>query len=195
MRYVEFLTILSGGILLLGCAQEPPTLALTAGSKDITPESWCRDQGGIVQSYVPRNPEAPTVEQPMCVFRNPDGTRILISTTTLAAPHATLAAVAYVNSPPPPNTDGAINPAAEYCLALGGKTDPAGWYPVNQSPARPVPLCVFADNSIIDTWGLASRASHSPHIRDLTSKFRYRTASPSASKSPPSITPAPGGPD
>ncbi|WP_344317794.1 DUF333 domain-containing protein [Acrocarpospora pleiomorpha] len=181
MRYVGFHTLLLSIVLLAGCTHEAPSLALAAAGGSSTPEDWCKAQGGTVQSYVPKNPEAPTIEQPMCVFRNPDGTKILISTTTLAAPHATLASVAYVNRPPAPDVDGAINPAAAYCLALGGKTDPKGWVPTDNQTTRPIPLCVFSDNSIIDTWGLASRASSPPVGPDLTYKFRYRSPSPSPS--------------
>ncbi|GIH26856.1 hypothetical protein Aph01nite_51660 [Acrocarpospora phusangensis] len=132
-----------------------------------------------MRTYVPRDPEAPTVERPMCVFRAPGGGHVLIGAATLASPRATLAAVAYVHSPPPPRVDSAINPDIGYCLALGGKSDPAGWYPIDDADARPIPFCVFADDSVIDTWGLASRAVSPARAPDLRAKFRYRAPSPS----------------
>ncbi|GER98385.1 hypothetical protein Acor_04470 [Acrocarpospora corrugata] len=183
-----FLTLLSGIALTTGCTHEP-ALALAAAAQSVTPEGWCKTHGGIVQSYVTKNPEAPTVELPMCVFRSPDGTQILIGASTLAAEEATLAAVAYVNRPPMPNAGSAPNPAVAYCESLGGKSDPAGWTPTNRPTATPVPLCFFTDKSVIDAWGLAARASSTPRGPDLTPKFRYQTPTPGLSAAPRNTPP------
>lgn len=109
------------------------------------------------------------------------GSRIVVLADTLAADQPSRAALAYRDRAPMPTPapDAAeelslANPASSYCEALGGTE--GDWLAPNAAEAeRIVTLCVFADRSAIDSWGLAYHAQDVIRGADLTDLFRYRS--------------------
>ncbi|MGK5549254.1 hypothetical protein ACSNOH_31685 [Streptomyces sp. URMC 127] len=150
-----------------------------------TPARWCADQGGRSAIYHPyfdagRRLTPLGGERQLCEFTAQDTSRITVATDTLAAELPTLAALAYVRKPPlPEHPQG--NPSAAYCAAIGGttqfgnhKSDTGGWIkagdPVDRDHLRN--MCLFADGSALDAWGLTYHTNGVIRGADLTKKFR-----------------------
>lgn len=166
-------------------AAPPRTPAAQSPSSDAT---WCTQQGGSVVAYSPwynTNSTHPTpLAGPvtMCRFTGTDGTIIVLPVDTLAAGSPTMAALAYTFKPDASESapgDG-TNPATWYCERIGGTAqfgdspgDAGGWAPSSvTNPQSFVGMCVFADRSMIDQWGLAYHTHDIVRGTDLATKWR-----------------------
>jgi hypothetical protein len=155
-------------------------------------EQYCTDQGG---QLVPRtaiwNTNADqSVWLPMagqmtlCEFETGSGdttTRIAVDLTTLNSEQPTIASVAYLSkvrttSPPESST----NPAEYSCAndyagasTFGTSLAGGGWVNDDQPVFKVMIMCVFADESAIDAFGLWYHANGVVRGADLTDKFRY----------------------
>jgi hypothetical protein len=154
-----------------------------------TDQSWCTQKGGKAVAYSPwynTNSAHPTPlggSFLMCEFTNTaDQTRILVTADSLAADRPTMAALAYKHKPAAtenPPGDGQ-NPAAWYCGRIGGtdqfgdnQGDVGGWAPSSaKAPQDIIGMCVFADRSMIDEWGLTYHTHDIIRGADLTEKWR-----------------------
>ncbi|MBH1937446.1 hypothetical protein I5Q34_24785 [Streptomyces sp. AV19] len=149
------------------------------------PSSWCTRQGGSPGAYRAyydngaRLTPLGTIRD-LCHFRAKDGSRIVLPTDTLAADAPTLASLAYKRKPPLP-AHPVGNPSAAYCAKLGGTTqfgegkpDVGGWIrkgdPVDRGHLHN--MCMFADGSAIDAWGLTYHTGGVIRGADLENKFR-----------------------
>ncbi|MBB5120191.1 hypothetical protein AF335_17180 [Streptomyces eurocidicus] len=150
-----------------------------------TPAAWCKAQGGDPAAYRPFYDSGSKLtplggQRELCEFTATDHSRITVATDTLAADLPTLAALAYVRKPAlPEHPQG--NPSAAYCAAIGGttqfgnhKNDVGGWIktsdPTDRDHLRS--MCLFADGSTIDAWGLTYHTNGVIRGADLTTKFR-----------------------
>lgn len=150
-----------------------------------TPAAWCTAQGGDPAVYRPfydagRQLTPLGGRRELCEFSAKDQSHIAAATDTLTADLPTLAALAYVRKPPlPEHPQG--NPSAAYCAAIGGttqfgnhKSDVGGWLkdgdPADRDHLRN--MCLFADGSTIDAWGLTYHTNGVIRGADLTAKFR-----------------------
>jgi hypothetical protein len=79
------------------------------------------------------------------------------------------------------------NPSAVYCAqVLGGAYDwggvsaaGGGWVAANAEQAEAIMnLCVFADGSMIDAWGLTYHTGGVIRGADLAPRFRYQADNP-----------------
>ncbi|WP_324197020.1 hypothetical protein, partial [Streptomyces sp. NRRL B-1677] len=176
-------------------------LALTAGAalltatqagaapapKPVTPAAWCLQKGGTPADYrayydnqLNLTPLG-TVRE-LCRFQNAkDNTQIILPSDTLAADKPTLAALAYIRKPALPPVPGGANPAAVYCAHLGGtsqfgegKLDVGGWIREGDRVSRDNlhSMCMFADGSAIDEWGLTYHTFGVVRGANLENKFR-----------------------
>ncbi|MEX2981005.1 hypothetical protein [Streptomyces sp. C36] len=159
--------------------------AQPAKSYPKSPAAWCKSQGGDPASYRPFYDSGPKLtplggRRELCEFTAKDTSHIVVATDTLAADLPTLAALAYVRKPPlPEHPQG--NPSAAYCAAIGGTTqfgdrkgDTGGWIrsgePIDRDHLRS--MCLFADGSTIDAWGLTYHAHGVIRGADLEHRFR-----------------------
>lgn len=172
--------------------------APSSGSGDTTAaEKYCTDQGGML---VPRvatwNTNADQSQwlqlagrETFCEFESTaDGntTRISVDLSTLSAGQPTLAALAYLSKVPPTLPGDSSNPAAYNCTnGLDGTSQfgngPAaggGWVDTSQSTFVVMSMCMFADGSAIDEWGITYYANGTVRGADLATKMRYQPKGP-----------------
>ena len=179
-------------------AQGESTPGATPVVEPIDPEAaaaYCVEQGGEVRERVPvlntNLPRESWVElgtpQRFCEFAQDEGddpdSWISISLDTLYTQSPTLAALAYLTTPPMPEMTGGSNPSAAYCVHLGGAYDigggGGGWVTSDSDPVIEVQrYCVFADGSMIDAWGLTYHTGDVIRGADLTSILRYQPENP-----------------
>jgi len=185
-------------------ATAPPASAAPGTFDIAAAERYCTDQGGtLVDRTATWNTNADQStwltlagRMTLCEFVDASGespTRISVDLVTLYSEAPTLAAVAYLSKIPTvsdPRNPGA-NPSAYNCnTGLGGAASfgntaaGGGW--VNTDPAlvgedasgNPVfvvmDLCVFADMSAIDEWGIFYYANGTVRGADLATKMRYQ---------------------
>ena len=161
-------------------------------------EKYCTDQGG---QLVDRVATANTNGDPstwlhlagrmrLCEFESTaDGntTRISVDLVTLYSQQPTLAGLAYLSKLPPPKTPTpSTNLAAYNCTnGLGGARNygnalaaGGGWTDQAQPVFQVMVLCVFADMSGIDEWGITYYANGIVRGADLSTKMRYRSGGP-----------------
>jgi putative hemolysin len=166
--------------------------AATATAQGATPAAWkayCASQGGKVQV---RTPAAGTNSPPLirlagpvafCRFTGTQGggtSSISVDLRTLTTRAPTLAALAYLVKPAAGRIPGNVNPASIYCSRLGGSDQfggqglaGGGWI-VGRSAATALQACVFADGSIIDSFGILYHSQGIVRGADLTTRLRYR---------------------
>lgn len=153
----------------------------------------CTDHGGdalVARPYWNTNADrelwlelAPTVE--LCRFESgdPDAdetTRIYVDLDTLTSPEPTLAGVAYLSKVPPTLPDQpSANPASVNCTALGGSAQfgggvSGGGWVTEDRPDEVVDLCVFADRSFIDEFGIFYYAGDVVRGIDLADVMTYQ---------------------
>ncbi|MBP2328983.1 putative hemolysin [Kibdelosporangium banguiense] len=169
--------------LLSGATAGAETPGPAASQSD---KSWCAAKGGKAIDY---SPWANTNYTPvrlggrftMCDFTDKkEQTTITVSADSLAADEPTLAALAYTFKPQKPPSTGGENPADDYCVKLGGAvqfganpSDVGGWAPSSQKePTEFAGMCVFADRSMIDSWGLFYHLNGVIRGADLTGKWK-----------------------
>ena len=86
-----------------------------------------------------------------------------------------MAALAY--SAEVPSNGGVGNPSLAYCLQLGGAwqvgngLDGGGW--ATGRGERVYTMCVFADGSAIDTWGLLYHSANIIRGKDLATVLKF----------------------
>lgn len=172
--------------LATGAALLVTTQASAQPDKPATPAGWCQRQGGTPGDYrayydnQARLTALGTVRG-LCHFRAEDGSQIVIPADTLDADKPTLAGLAYIRKPALPRVTGGANPAAVYCAHLGGtsqfgigKLEVGGWIREGDAVSRDNlhNMCMFADGSAIDEWGLAYHTMGVVRGADLEHKFR-----------------------
>jgi hypothetical protein len=167
-----------------------------ATSGDAAARDYCGQQGG---KLVERHPVYDTNGDPsswlrlagdatLCEFESGTGnetTRIAVDLVTLSSKQPTLAGLAYLSKVRPtlPDTPSA-NPAAYDCAAgLGGAeafgtaaASSGGWVDEDEPGFSVMDMCVFADGSAIDEWGITYYAQGTVHGADLAIKMRYQPA-------------------
>ena len=190
MRRAGAMCVALLGVAATGCGSDP------SGDSDalIDAEQYCTDQGGeLVTRHATGNTNGdPSTwlrlagEITLCEFESTaDGntTRISVDLVTLSSEQPTLAALAYLSKVPPVMPDEpSANPAAYNCdVGLGGARDfgnsPAssgGWVDENQETFTVMDLCVFADMSAIDEWGITYYSQGAVRGADLATKLRYQ---------------------
>jgi len=164
-----------------------------AGSADAAARQYCTDKGGMLVDRVAIwNTNAdPAAQLPLagketfCEFESGKGnetTRISIDLTTLSSDKPTLASVAYLSrvGPVVPSNPGQ-NPAAYDCnTGLGGAgtfgntASGGGWVDASQPVFKVMNMCVFADGSAIDEFGIMYYAAGTVRGADLAPLFRYQ---------------------
>lgn len=164
-----------------------------AGGADTAARKYCTDKGGMLVDRVAIwNTNAdPAAQLPLagkmtfCEFESGKGdqtTRISVDLTTLSSDKPTLASVAYLSKvgpvvPPNPGQ----NPAAYDCnTGLGGAgtfgntVSGGGWVDDKQPVFKVMNMCVFADGSAIDEFGIMYYAAGTVRGADLAPLFRYQ---------------------
>ena len=160
---------------------------------DAAARAYCQDQGGaLVDRVATSNTNAdPSAwlqlagRMTLCEFQTGEGdatTRISVDLVTLSSEAPTLAAIAYLSKVPPVRTPTpSTNPATYQCeaalhgAASFGNTDlSGGWVDEDQPVFVVMDLCVFADGSAIDAFGIWYYAAGEVRGTDLATKFRYQ---------------------
>ena len=114
---------------------------------------------------------------------DPPTSRISIGLSTLYAEAPTLAAIAYLSSPPIPEIADSSSVAVDYCAGLGGSSQfgpdaeiGGGWASDTTNPNETaIGICVFPDGSAIDDWGLTYHAQGTIRGADLTPLLAHRS--------------------
>ena len=170
-----------------------PVTAVTGSVDEAAAESACTAAGGMLvdrsAAWNTNGDESTWVpfagRLRLCELESGTGeeaTRIAVDLVTLASDAPTLAAIAYLSKVPatsPPQVG--QNPAGWYCAtdlggasAFGTSASGGGWV----DPAQPVfvvmNLCVFADGSAIDEFGLWYHANGIIRGADLAPLFAYQ---------------------
>lgn len=112
----------------------------------------------------------------------PPTSRISISIDSLYASDPTLATLAYLAKVPVPESNTSAGLAIEYCAYLGGSSRfgigegaAGGWASdVSDPETTSIGICVFADGSAIDDWGLTYNANDIVRGADLSDLMRYQ---------------------
>jgi putative hemolysin len=180
-----------------GAAGSPATSG-GGGFDTAAAERHCTDQGGMLVDRVATwNANADPSQwlelagrMRLCEFEMGEGettTRISVDLVTLYSEEPTLAGLAYLSKVPPTLPQGSsANPAAYNCMqGLAGTSQfgntPAsggGWTDTTQSVFVVMSLCMFADGSAIDEWGITYYADGTVRGADLATKMRYRPEGP-----------------
>jgi len=164
--------------LLTASALFAPATALAAGS------AYCTSTGGTATKL---RAWAGTNRLPIdwvayggivdaCIYEAGDGSQITLWSSTLASPAPTMAALAYYAKTPYVG-GGPGNPSVHYCEQLGGAwligngVDGGGW--AASRGGRLYGMCVFADGSAIDAWGLLYHSNDIVRGIDLSSVLRF----------------------
>lgn len=170
-----------------------PTPSAAGAFDQASAERYCTEQDGVVVHRTAAwNTNAdPSTWLPLagaidlCEFESGNGdatTRISVDLVTLSSEQPTLAAIAYLSKVPPtlPTNPGA-NPAGYDCSAgLGGTSAfgntaaGGGWVDFDEPVFKVMNLCVFADMSAIDEFGILYYSQGTVRGADLATKMRYR---------------------
>ncbi|MFD8396209.1 hypothetical protein ACFV2N_45245 [Streptomyces sp. NPDC059680] len=148
-------------------------------------KDYCTKQGGMYDTFVPlAEGQEMGGSEGLCVFWDTaHKTKISVTAEALNADKPTLAELAY-NHPPKPNPRpvgvAMGNPGDAYCYQLGGTLNfngPVGYWVIKGQEHSPkfentTDLCVFADMSAMDSWGLLYHAGGVVRGQDLTHKWR-----------------------
>lgn len=164
-------------------------LALAAaGTAHAASTAWCSSTGGTPErlfafgntNAAPHLWMAYGGELQACAYSGVDEngytSTITLTEATLESPLPTMAALAYY-AKVPWNGTGFGNPAFLYCLQLGGTEQigavgsGSGW--AHRKGAEVHNLCVFADQSAIDDWGLLYHSNDIIRGIDLTSVLKF----------------------
>ena len=164
----------------------------STGSDLDAARAYCEDSGGAALTAHPAYgtnsdrdqwlPLAGSAE--LCRFEDGEPgadstTSIYVDLNTLSSELPTLAGLAYLAKLPPqvPETPSA-NPATFNCSALGGTSQfgdgasGGGWY-TDDRPDEAIGLCVFADASFIDEFGILYYSDGTVRGADLSTVMRY----------------------
>lgn len=161
----------------------------------------CRQTGGTVQLRQPtfgtNNDESTWVELgdpiEVCRWQMGEGqssTRMYADLVTTYSSKPTLAALAYLAKKPLPSSSEGANPASLDCTALEGageygtSLNGGGLVAKGDPTDVVVNVCMFADGSFLDAWGIAYYSAGTVRGKDLTTVFRFDRAN-----LPPVFTP------
>ena len=201
MRYLfRFVMVCLFALPAAGSAQEAATPEATPVLPGAVqdPAFYCQQQGGVVRERVPilgTNDPATQIQlagsRQFCEFTGGEGADpstswIAVDLDTLMAVTPTLAALAYLTTPPiPENNEHSANPASLYCSALGGAEIGSltgvggGWVTEDtDTDIQVLQACTFPDGSIIDSWGIAYHTDGTIRGADLTPILSYQSANP-----------------
>ena len=191
----------------VGAGAAAPSTAASAGATGglagggfdtAAAEKYCTDQGGMLVDRVATwNANADQSQwlelagrMRLCEFETAAGdspTRISVDLVTLYSEEPTLAGLAYLSRIPPTlPTGSSANPAAYNCMqGLAGTSQfgntPAsggGWTDTTQPVFVVMSMCMFADGSAIDEWGITYYADGTVRGADLATKMRYQPSGP-----------------
>jgi hypothetical protein len=191
-----------GCLATLACADgraSPGGASPVSGVADpfdrLAAEAYCVEQGGMLVDRVATwntNADPPARLKlagrlRQCEFESvEDGspTRISVDLRTLYADEPTIAAVAYLSKIAPVLPDQpSANPASYNCsVGLGGTSTfgntptVGGWVAAAEETFDIMNLCVFADMSAIDEFGIFYYATGAVRGADLAEKMRYDPA-------------------
>jgi putative hemolysin len=178
-RSIRSTVILALGLLTGGSAV---TYAQSPSASPSDPAAWCEAKGGQVQErhayYGTNNGPSQWVDlgrtMEVCRFESTeDDTRIYVDTRTLATPTPTLASAAYLAKVQNELDPAKGNPATQNCSALGGTSvfgagaSGGGWANLDDPVDQVVAMCVFADGSAIEEWGITYYAAGTVRGADL----------------------------
>ena len=196
--------LLCGSLLIAGCGLTSPGAssgsdaagsAAPAAVDFAAAEAHCTEQGGeLVDRIATSNTNADPSAQlqlagrmRLCEFEavvdgDQDATRISVDLVTLYSEAPTLAAVAYLSKVPTPDPPVVgQNPAAYDCQehlfgtsAFGNTNLAGGWVDADQPVFTVMDLCVFADGSAIDQFGIWYYANDIVRGADLAPILRYQ---------------------
>jgi putative hemolysin len=145
--------------------------------------SYCTSSGGqstIVHPFANTNANTKqwvryggTTE--MCTFTATDGSTIHIFGSTLKSTLPTMAALAYYAQVPSTISGG--NPSDGYCVQLGGTFNigapGSGSMWTTQAGVITTDMCMFADGSAIDPWGLLYHSAGIVRGVDLSTVLKF----------------------
>ena len=158
---------------------------LPAAAAHAADNGYCASTGGTltkVYPYANTNADAANWVRyggstQACTYTDDSGASITAWATTLTSQKPTMAALAYY-AKVPWNGQGHGNPAALYCIQIGGTQvigaigSGSGWAPEAGDPQQHH-MCVFADMSAIDDWGLLYHANDIIRGKDLATVFKF----------------------
>lgn len=168
-----FLLVLSLTILLTGCKP--------ADSSESQAAAYCLKNAGIAETRYPlydTNSQKPLQLEgslQVCTFKANDQTRISIDVNSLYTDKPTLAALAYLS-----RTSAAGLSPRDYCSKLGGSdrfgltNGVEGGWGTTKSGGDVIALCVFPDQSMIDSQALTDHANWITKGADLEPLLRYK---------------------
>jgi putative hemolysin len=113
-----------------------------------------------------------------CRFEAADGSRIHVDLQARYSEQPSLAAAAYLAATAMAQELPPGNPATAYCTDIGGSSafgdnaSGGGWVWLDDPVDVVVAMCVFADGSAIDEWGLAYHSGGVIRGADLAPLFR-----------------------
>ena len=92
-----------------------------------------------------------------------------------------MAAMAYLNAVPLGDVPPGVNPAPVYCSQLGGSSTPTGtenvagggWVNEDVPVFTIMAMCVFADGSMVEEWGITYHTTGAIRGADLGQILRY----------------------
>lgn len=171
---------LAGSVVLAEDPAASPSADLDAAA------AYCTQSGGQVQA---RSATWDTNDDPanwvdlgrtvdLCRFKADDGSRIYVDLLTLWSEQPSLAGSAYLAQAPMAPSEGGANPASLYCADLFGTSQfgpgaaGGGWVARDDPDDVVVAMCVFADGSMIDEWGLAYHSNGTIRGADLAPLMR-----------------------
>jgi putative hemolysin len=159
----------------------------------VAAERYCTDQGGqLVDRIAAWNTNADPSQwlelagrMRLCEFEMGQGdttTRISVDLVTLYSEEPTLAGLAYLSKVPATLPNDGTNPAAYNCMeGLAGTSQfgntpgsGGGWTDKTQPVFVVMSLCMFADGSAIDEWGITYYSDGTVRGADLATKMRYQ---------------------
>jgi len=167
----------------LVCGASLACAASAASASDMT--TYCTDTTGVATEM---HPYSNTNSEPKlwmayggkaqaCTYTNADTSRITIWLTTLTSSKPTMAALAYYAKVKPGKSQG--NPSDAYCNKLGGSwqigngADGGGWAAQRSADVWIYDMCVFADGSAIDAWGLFYHSADIIRGIDLATVLKF----------------------
>jgi putative hemolysin len=196
MRTVGTRVISLGAAVALTLAAAPAALG---SSHESDAGKYCSSQGGQVVELMPYlYPDSDNQVElggslHVCQFIKQDGDndeQVVVDLTTLYSEKPTLAGLAYLSAVPSSNSGVAgSNPASSYCpddlggtevfgtMAMGGwvgALDPGMEAGDTEPLGDMVNLCVFADRSAIDEFGLFYASDGTYRGVDLSTVMRYQ---------------------
>jgi len=187
-------TVTGCGVGATGSSAPPGAASASGGgAADAAARAYCTDKGGtLVDRVATWNTNAdPAAQLPLaghqtfCEFETGQGdqtTRISVDLVTLSSAQPTIAAVAYLSKigpvvPPDPSSNPAVyncNTGLGGAAAFGNTAAGGGWLDAAQPVFKVMIMCVFADGSAIDAFGIFYYANDAVRGADLAPLFRYQ---------------------